>query len=54
MKWTDVNEVANKLVISRSLRRRVETTPKSRKPRSIPIQKWADDASLTKTMRLRA
>jgi integrase len=37
LKWTDINEVSNTIVVKRSLWRRIETTPKSRKPRSIDI-----------------
>jgi integrase len=37
LKWTDVNEVTNRIVVSRAMWRRVEGSPKSRKPRSIPM-----------------
>lgn len=39
LRWTDLNEVTNKLVIARSRWRAIEGTPKSRKPRSVPMTK---------------
>lgn len=39
LKWTDVNEVTNRIVVARAMWRRVEGSPKSRKPRSIPMTK---------------
>ena len=37
LRWTDYNEVTNRLVISRSRWRKLETSPKSRKSRAIPV-----------------
>ncbi len=39
LRWADLNEVANKLVIARSRWRNIETSPKSRKPRTVPLTK---------------
>ncbi len=39
LKWTDYNQVTNKLVVTRSLWRRIESSPKSRKPRTVPVTK---------------
>lgn len=44
LRWTDLNEVTNKIVISRSRWRNVEGSPKSRKPRSVPMTKRLREA----------
>ena len=44
VKWTDINEVTNRLVVSTSRWRETETSTKSRKPRSIPLAKPLKDA----------
>lgn len=37
LKWTDINEVTNHVTVNTSRWRKIETSPKSRKPRSVPM-----------------
>jgi integrase len=44
LRWTDINEVTNKIVVSRSRWRQDEGSPKSRKSRSVDISRRLRDA----------
>ena len=44
VQWDDINEVSNKLVVSRSRWRKEDASTKSRKPRAIPLTKRLREA----------